>query len=67
MLWFNYSAGEPRKGTPDGHQATETEQGSMNTTTARGYQSQGWRSGHALTAMQPEDCKPSVGEARLPG
>lgn len=38
----------------------------MNSTTARGYQSQGWLSGHALTAMQPEDCKP-FGTGRLPG
>lgn len=39
----------------------------MSFTTARGYQSQGWLSGHALIAMQPEGCKPAGGEGGLPG
>jgi hypothetical protein len=39
----------------------------MNSTTARGYQSQGWLLGHALIAVQPEDCKPFGSTGRLPG
>jgi hypothetical protein len=38
----------------------------MNLTTARGYQSEDWRLGHALIA-KPEDCQPFGGAGRLPG
>lgn len=37
----------------------------MTFSTARGYQSQGWLSGHALKAVQPED-RPCSGRG-LPG
>ena len=54
------SPGERARGAADHMERT-----GMNLTTARGYQSEGWLSGHALTAIQPEG-KP-CGSRGLPG
>jgi hypothetical protein len=74
MLWFTHerlppAAGLPRKGdkglVPPGSTGHLKRTG-MNFSIARGYQPEGWQSGHALTAMRPEDGKPCASRG-LPG